>query len=123
MADFKLTSTVQYTPRGDFGQFIEVKVTPAVRQAVQDSVDLVVDEAKSIAPVDTGYMRDHISGTVTDGEKTILGTVVSEAFYSGFVEFGTYKMEAQPFMRPALDTLREQIRQAFSSNLSVTLKS
>ena len=121
MADFKLKSTVQYTPRGDFGQFIATKITPAVRAAVQTSVNAVVQEAKAIAPVRTGYMRDHIVGAVEDGDKTVMGTVTSEAPYSGFVEFGTVRMDAQPFLRPALDTVREQIRQGFQ-NMSVTLK-
>lgn len=54
--------------------------------------------AKSYAAVDTGYMRDHISGKV-EGDRV---NMVSDADYSSFVEWGTYKMRAQPFMTPAI---------------------
>lgn len=122
MADFNVKSTVTWTPRSNLGQFVSTRITPAVRNAVAGCVDIVVAEAKSIAPVRTGYMRDHITGKVEDKERTVVGAVTSEAGYSGFVEFGTVHMEAQPFMRPALDTARERIRSQFSSAMSVALK-
>lgn len=60
---------------------------------------LIATRAQEIAPVDTGFMRDNIHET-EDGN-----AIISEAGYSGFVELGTVKMSAQPFMRPAADTL------------------
>lgn len=36
--------------------------------------------------------------------------VAAMADYSSHVEFGTWKMDAQPFMRPAVDSARGQIR-------------
>lgn len=39
--------------------------------------------------------HDRITGTVYSNNEKV-------AFYSGFVEFGTAKMDAQPFARPAL---------------------
>lgn len=35
--------------------------------------------------------------------------IVSEAPYSLFLEYGTSKMEARPFMRPAIDTKRREV--------------
>lgn len=42
---------------------------------------------------------------------------VAAADYSSHIEFGTWKMDAQPFMRPAVDNARGQIR-AFSRRTS-----
>lgn len=29
--------------------------------------------------------------------------LLNDAYYSGYVELGTYKMQAQPFIRPAME--------------------
>jgi len=54
------------------------------------------------APVDTGFMAEHIGVSEVSGEKLVID---SEAEYSGFVEFGTVKMSAQPFFMPPIDNL------------------
>lgn len=65
----------------------------------------VAKRAREYAAVDTGYMRDHTVAKST-GEGT--ATVVSTARYAEFQEFGTYKMPAHPFIRPAIkDAKRE----------------
>lgn len=67
-------------------------------QIVRGTVRMVKDIAalaRKYAAVDTGYMRDHIT---EDGT-----AVRSEAYYSGFVEWGTRFMAAQPFLRPAFE--------------------
>lgn len=63
----------------------------------------VAKKAREYAAVDTGYMRDH-----TVAKKTGEGTaqVISTAPYAEFQEFGTYKMRAHPFIRPALADAR-----------------
>jgi len=64
-------------------------------------IEAVAEDARSGAAVDTGYMRDHIRSEVTREDDAVVAKVVSEADYSGFVELGTSKMAAQPFMLPA----------------------
>lgn len=62
-----------------------------------------IDKAKQIAPKRTGFMANNI--LVEPVKKTatsVTGTVNANADYSSFVEFGTYKMSAQPFIRPAV---------------------
>ena len=55
--------------------------------------------AKARAAVDTGFMRDNITlETLGNGFRA-----VAEAPYSGYVEYGTRKMAAQPFMIPATE--------------------
>lgn len=54
--------------------------------------------AKALSPVDTGRLRDSITYTVQESSTTI-GTNVE---YAPYVEFGTYKMSAKPYLKPAV---------------------
>lgn len=58
----------------------------------------IVEEAKVNAPVKTGNLRDSIHYDV-DGETVKVG---SDVPYAAYVEFGTFKMEPQPYLRPAV---------------------
>lgn len=69
------------------------------------SAQFVAKRARDYAPVDTGYMRDHIHAKQESAESAV---VISEAPYSGWVEWGTRYMTARPFLRPAIgDAQRE----------------
>jgi len=68
-------------------------------------------DAKQIVPVDTGNLKGSIESRVirnSDGE--VVGVVGSNVRYAPFIEFGTSKMSAQPFLRPAVERNRETIR-------------
>lgn len=53
--------------------------------------------AKDLCPVDTGNLRNSITHT-SDGKAAYIGTNVT---YGKYVELGTVKMAAQPYLRPA----------------------
>lgn len=55
--------------------------------------------AKEECPVDTGTLRDSISHAIDDNT-AIIGTNVE---YAPYVELGTSKMDAQPYLRPAVE--------------------
>jgi HK97 gp10 family phage protein len=68
------------------------------------------DMAKDLAPVDTGHLRDSIRCWQTSEGATVTAGGVSngpegsrDVDYAVYVEFGTYKMAAQPYLRPAVD--------------------
>jgi HK97 gp10 family phage protein len=65
--------------------------------------------AQELAPVDTGFMRDHISQTEEASESSLRSATESEADYSEFVEYGTLDQEAQPFMTPAYESAKKQL--------------
>lgn len=71
-----------------------------------------MDIAQSLAPVDTGFLRDSIHVAPGDGEMS--SSVIVEAFYGPFLEFGTRFMSAQPFFFPAV----EQVGGQFESDIS-----
>ena len=61
---------------------------------------------------DTGFLANNIF-MVLDADK-LGGSVESRADYSGFLEFGTSKMGARPFLQPALEENRPRIRRKFA---------
>lgn len=62
-------------------------------------------DAKALAPVDTGNLRNSISTTVEgDGRsRTMTGEVGPTADYGIYQEFGTSTQPGQPFLGPAFD--------------------
>ena len=64
-------------------------------------------EAKQDCPVDTGNLRASIHTEKGDLED-IVGTDVE---YAPYVEFGTYKMRAQPYMQPGADAAAQKLSQ------------
>jgi HK97 gp10 family phage protein len=101
-----------------------------LRAAVSAGAAVVRNEARNLAPVDTGEMKRDIQmkrerdqrGTtdlvasysvfVRSGKKSRIAgrarNIDKDSFYWRYVEMGTAKMPAQPFMRPAFDTKREE---------------
>ena len=56
-------------------------------------------DAKNFCPVDTGVLKGSIEADV--GE--FYATIAPNTDYAAYVEFGTYKMAAKPYMLPAAD--------------------
>lgn len=99
-----------------------------LRRAVSAGAVVIRNDARSRAPVDTGEMKKDIqvkrerdnrglmvanySVFVRTGKKSRLSgakrDVNKDSFYWRFVEFGTAKMAAQPFMRPAFEAKKEE---------------
>ena len=76
----------------------------------------VTSQAKTLAPLDDGLLKGSLmwktkeqSDGLTKGSPLSMspgdgeGIVGSATFYAGYQEFGTRKMPAQPFLRPAID--------------------
>lgn len=89
----------------DVSKFLnQVKMqVPKIERAVDNELDLssrrVEARAKYYAAWDTGLMSTSIHSL----KRTKLNyEVISPVFYSIFVELGTRKMAAQPFVYPAL---------------------
>lgn len=62
--------------------------------------------AKINCPVDTGRLRNSITHERNDAEGQV--QIGSNVEYATFVEYGTSRMKAQPFLEPAiLDNIEE----------------
>lgn len=70
------------------------------REEILSVAEDMAEAARQYAPELTGNLKSKIH-VVDLGEQGV--EVHSDAPYSMFVEFGTVKMEAQPFFRPAYE--------------------
>lgn len=122
----------------------EVANADGIRQAMGKACALVEREAKQKAPKDTGELRRSITSEVKEEGDEIQGIVFTPLEYAPYVEYGTglfaeeggrldvpwnYQddrgewhstsgQRPQPFMRPALDENKEEIKRILQEGLS-----
>lgn len=73
------------------------KMDSAIASALEE-IGLVAESyAKKLCPVDTGRLRNSITHTIAE-DAAAIGTNVE---YAEYVEFGTHRRKAKPFLRPA----------------------
>ena len=88
-------------------------VLEGLQKDIEKAALTLEKNAKQNCPVDTGKLRASISTEVGNLEAEV-GTNVEYALY---VEFGTSKQSAQPFMRPALDKAITQLNRDMAKTL------
>lgn len=82
---------------------------PEIVDAMKPNIERIVKahtldleaRAKSMVPVKTGALRRSIHSVFSNNGMT--GTVGPSVLYGKFVEFGTRRMGARPYMRPAAE--------------------
>lgn len=80
-------------------------------RAVMAGALLVMTDAKRRAPVLTGNLRRSIH--VEQGAVTLTraeAKVGTDVEYAPYVEFGTSRMRAQPYLRPAAETMAPAVQ-------------
>lgn len=82
----------------DLGQ-ADAKVTGLVSKAIAKTALDIEADAKALAPVDTGLLKNSISSDI----KPMSAEIGPSTHYAHFVEHGTSRMAAQPFMGPAFE--------------------
>lgn len=92
-------------------------IVDEVRKAVTDGAEILRFEMLNRVPVDTGILaetieiklgRDKLSATVGPGARTKKARL--RGFRALFIEFGTQNMSARPFIFPALESRKNEIR-------------
>lgn len=81
--------------------------TAEVKAAMDKAIDKALEMcglkaegyAKMICPVDTGRLRNSITHTPGEEQSEYIGTNVE---YAHYVEMGTSRTKAQPYLRPAV---------------------
>lgn len=95
---------------------LESAVEARIQKAMGEAALLIERRAKEYAPVDTGTLRASIGHVVNRmGRDTVKAVIGSNVEYAPYQEFGTYKMAAQPFLRPALENSRDEIEDIFAT--------
>ena len=87
---------------------IEKKLT---RQALRAGAKIIAKEAKLRAPVDTGELKSKIKVWALKRSRKKIGVLVGtsakeytgDQFYASFLEWGTSKMPAKPWLGPAAE--------------------
>jgi HK97 gp10 family phage protein len=82
-----------------------------VKRVLMGGALVVRDEAKDLVPVRTGLLKDSIFAAYGDDSKpdVLVGVNHRRAPHSHLIEYGTVKMQAQPFMRPAITATRGKV--------------
>ena len=96
------------------GQVID-GIDSAIGAALEEIGLLAENYAERKCPVDTGNLRGSITHEVdTGGDAVYIGTNVE---YAPYVELGTSRQKAQPFLRPAASEHGAQYRQVLKKAL------
>lgn len=90
-------------------QDVEVTVQVDYSDAFAAFADAFYSYAVDLVPVDTGYLQSTISASSDDWSIT----AEASAEYAQYVEFGTWKMAAQPYFIPALEYAWSETSDAF----------
>jgi len=71
--------------------------------------------AKQLCPVDTGNLRNSITHQQMDESTEAIGTAVE---YAPFVELGTRRQRAQPYLKPAAENHGPEYKAIWESELA-----
>lgn len=99
-----------------------------LRSALNKAADPIVKDARSMAPVRTGLGKKSIrkKASTPRGSNGFLATVLvgflQRAFYLRFIELGTSKIVARPFLRPAFDKNMQEFNRIFKKELGDRIK-
>ena len=103
--------------RVEFNRFPDLisKAPDRARELVKKAAYELEARAKTEVPVDTGNLKNSLSTSLeNDGMTGIVSTAVE---YAAYVEFGTVKMAARPYMTPAADQVRQSFERAVRDEL------
>lgn len=85
---------------------IAAGMQPRIRMMVYKVAALISAEAKRFSPIDTGRLRASIHIEPLGG---LAYQVITNVHYAIYQEFGTSKMKAHPYMRPAAAVARSKL--------------
>jgi HK97 gp10 family phage protein len=99
-----------------------------LRRTTYQLATKVRDGVKAKAPVHTGNLKRSIKAKRDRGTKTnIAASVIADrgggrsgkGYHSHFLEFGTVKMQAQPFIVPTVEAMRPEVTEMYRTEFGV----
>jgi HK97 gp10 family phage protein len=100
-------------------------------KALVELAEQIIEDAKALCPVDTGslrrsirYERDPDGGVViaAGGGGVVNPRTRREVDYAAYVEFGTSRLPAQPFLQPALEKNLPNLEGLFSGKIEEAVR-
>lgn len=102
-------------------QTLPPEIFEKVQQVLKNGAVRLAELARELAPVRTGHLMASIHtefGENTEGEAAFDPVqVIADTPYASFVEFGTSKMKAQPFLTPAAEQTEPEVLEEIDSVL------
>lgn len=93
---------------------IQQKVLDNMESIIKRAAEKIADDAGRLAPERTGRLSESIEikrlEITKDKIRIGVGPVGEDVFYWYFVEYGTAKMSAQPYLRPAFDENKDAVK-------------
>ncbi|PLR93193.1 HK97-gp10 family putative phage morphogenesis protein [Bacillus sp. T33-2] len=83
-----------------------------LEKALQEGAEIMKEKVQETVPVRTGKLKANIIvSDVKDGVIHVGPDQQGTAFYGHFLEFGTSKATAQPFMGPAFENNKDAVEE------------
>ena len=106
--------TVRNNTRGIVAAFRQ-----AAAEAVAQTAEALVDDARARAPVKTGRLRDSIAIVEQTGQRAVAGVT---APYGALVEYGGIDRPATPYWTPAVEQAWRNLQKALAEALQRRLR-
>lgn len=94
---------------------VQAALKEQVANGINNAAQYWVTEAQSLAPVDTGFLKEHIGQTVAAVPNNLHAEIRSLAPYSGFINYGTSRHSPRPFWTVAGLMTREKFHDLLKS--------
>lgn len=108
-------SSMKFTMSVDNTEQFKKLLDGKKKEILEEAGRFVSGEAKLRAPVDTGKLRDSLTEQMNGQDQVDIGTVVE---YSDYVELGTSRQDAQPYLLPAFEENIEAIKSIMRTRIS-----
>lgn len=96
-----MVTSKNYLPR------IQSQLERALSELVKKTAFKIEAKAKTLAPVDTGLLRNSIQTNIDGPLKATVGTNVE---YAQYQEFGTRRQKGKAFLTPAADETEKEFQ-------------
>ena len=97
------------------------KANSIKNKAIKAAAEPILKDAKNEVSIDEGDLKEGlaISGIKTkkDEKYVEVGALSSDLFYSKFLEFGTSKMPAKPFLQPSFENNMKLVEEIIKNEL------
>ena len=84
---------------------LQQEVQKITQQKVAETTNKLCEAIKANAPVKTGKLRDSIKAEVAGN----VGMITTDVDYALYLEYGTTKMAAHPFIQPAVERVKREL--------------
>lgn len=99
------------------------QVRAGMRKAMKLALGLVHRHAATIVPVRTGRLKNSLfwNPEYEQDGNTLVGIVGTSVQYAPYVELGTRRMQARPYLQPAIDQNVNTINSIFANEIGNAL--